>query len=405
MGIRGLIVLGVIAGCAHAPAPPPAPAAAAPPVEADAECDAQSDADRCFQLGVQHQLANRLATDDPVARRSFALACDRGAGRGCLYLAQELLITNDLTNAIQRATRGCELANREACGFAGEIAHRAFLVTKDASWRTTACGFGSVEACVGMLRAGEALPATKTNLVALYTIACKNHVAAACTALPGLIEAERDLLLRLVAAIGKQDAAVFGELAAEPLDVGPVGDDNACTAVGRQPAVDVHAAQLACLAPLGLHVEAASEPRAAPVVLDRRGEEWAVDVVDHRVASITRKHPFGPRPVAAPGGGPGSVPPQALEVYRIAGDKLIVPTDADKTMIHNSGQSRFLGSFKLCLDTRGEVANVAMLKSTGIFGYDRRIERTLYSWRYRPFLVDGQPTAVCTAVTFIYSQR
>jgi protein TonB len=29
----------------------------------------------------------------------------------------------------------------------------------------------------------------------------------------------------------------------------------------------------------------------------------------------------------------------------------------------------------------------------------------MLAWRYYPFLVGGEPTPVCTAVTFIYSQR
>jgi hypothetical protein len=32
------------------------------------------------------------------------------------------------------------------------------------------------------------------------------------------------------------------------------------------------------------------------------------------------------------------------------------------------------------------------------------IEHKMLDWRYRPFLVDGKPTAVCTEVTFIYQQ-
>ena len=46
-----------------------------------------------------------------------------------------------------------------------------------------------------------------------------------------------------------------------------------------------------------------------------------------------------------------------------------------------------------------------MLRSTGVIPYDRRIEREIYAWRYRPFLVNGEATPVCTAVTFVYSQH
>jgi len=29
----------------------------------------------------------------------------------------------------------------------------------------------------------------------------------------------------------------------------------------------------------------------------------------------------------------------------------------------------------------------------------------IYAWRYRPFLIDGEPAPACTAVTFIYAQQ
>lgn len=45
------------------------------------------------------------------------------------------------------------------------------------------------------------------------------------------------------------------------------------------------------------------------------------------------------------------------------------------------------------------------LRSTGFPAYDEKILRELRQWQYRPFLVNGKPVAVCTAVTFIYSQR
>jgi protein TonB len=46
-----------------------------------------------------------------------------------------------------------------------------------------------------------------------------------------------------------------------------------------------------------------------------------------------------------------------------------------------------------------------MLKSTGAIAYDRKIEREIYGWRYRPFILNGEPTPVCTTVTYVYSQH
>ena len=53
----------------------------------------------------------------------------------------------------------------------------------------------------------------------------------------------------------------------------------------------------------------------------------------------------------------------------------------------------------------GNVASVTQLKSTGFAAHDARIIEQMRTWTYRPFLIDGKPAPVCTAVTFIYSQH
>jgi hypothetical protein len=99
------------------------------------------------------------------------------------------------------------------------------------------------------------------------------------------------------------------------------------------------------------------------------------------------------------------VPPGALEASRIAGEKQIEPDDVTKTEIQRSGQSRLSATFKVCLTASGSIATVTMLKSSKFSAYDHKIESTISNtWRYRPFLVGGTPTPVCTAVTFMYSQ-
>jgi hypothetical protein len=71
-----------------------------------------------------------------------------------------------------------------------------------------------------------------------------------------------------------------------------------------------------------------------------------------------------------------------------------------------TGKDRLVGTYKLCLTASGNIQSVGQLKSTGFPAYDAKIQNTIRGeWRYRPFLVNGQPAAVCTAVTFIYTQR
>jgi len=116
--------------------------------------------------------------------------------------------------------------------------------------------------------------------------------------------------------------------------------------------------------------------------------------------------PPPPPPPPPPPAPPQVVPPTALEASRVSGEKNIVPDDVTKTEISRSGKDRLIGSFKLCLSTAGEIASVTQLKSTGFGAYDRKILNTIRGeWRYKPFEVNGKPVPVCTAVTFIYSQK
>lgn len=97
-----------------------------------------------------------------------------------------------------------------------------------------------------------------------------------------------------------------------------------------------------------------------------------------------------------------NVRPAELEPLRLTGTKLVVPDDVDKVELHGK---RLVGSFKLCLGEDGRYEQGTLLKSTGVPGYDAKIASAMMAWTYRPYLVDGVPVPVCTAVTFIYTQR
>ena len=102
---------------------------------------------------------------------------------------------------------------------------------------------------------------------------------------------------------------------------------------------------------------------------------------------------------------PTSVPPRLLEANRISGEKVIVPDDETKARIMESKKDRVIGSFKLCISVTGTVASITTLKSTGYPAYDGRIDREMRKWKYTPYLVNGTPQPVCTAITFIYAQK
>lgn len=95
-------------------------------------------------------------------------------------------------------------------------------------------------------------------------------------------------------------------------------------------------------------------------------------------------------------GGPAVIAPSRLEVFRIAGEKMILPDDL--------GFSR-RATVKFCVDESGRVTTVAVLQASGDDRYDAKVMATVHHWAYRPVVVDGQPTAVCSAITFIYNHR
>jgi TonB family protein len=100
------------------------------------------------------------------------------------------------------------------------------------------------------------------------------------------------------------------------------------------------------------------------------------------------------------------ITPGALDANRVAGDKEIIPDENTQSEIGRSGQDKINGSYKLCVAPDGNVTSVTQLKSTGFPAYDNKIQSTIRGkWRYKPFIVDGKATTVCTAVRFVYSQK
>jgi hypothetical protein len=108
---------------------------------------------------------------------------------------------------------------------------------------------------------------------------------------------------------------------------------------------------------------------------------------------------------APPPPAPQVVAPTQLEAVRLTGDPRIAPDDDTKVAIRDAGKTKVVASFKLCASTTGAVYSVTMLKSSGFPGYDAQLKAGIQTWTYRPFVVEGKAVPVCTAVTFVYSQK
>src|SRR5262249_4694994 len=122
-------------------------------------------------------------------------------------------------------------------------------------------------------------------------------------------------------------------------------------------------------------------------------------------SALVASAPPPPPPPPPPPAPPQVVPPTALEPLRLTGDKRILPDEVTKTEIERSDKDKVVASFKLCIDTSGQVTTVIQLKTSGFASYDNKLAAGMRAWTFKPFLLNGRPTPVCTAETFIYSKR
>ena len=96
---------------------------------------------------------------------------------------------------------------------------------------------------------------------------------------------------------------------------------------------------------------------------------------------------------------PTVVKGSVLEKHRLTGNPQIEPDPADLSQL---GGKSATGVVKLCVDTAGKVSTVQVLRSSGLPGYDAKIEREVKTWTFRPVMGEGQPVDVCTVMIFIH---
>jgi hypothetical protein len=165
----------------------------------------------------------------------------------------------------------------------------------------------------------------------------------------------------------------------------------------------------------GTHVREASTPNAARLVQAAIGD-WSFKpfVVGGQPLPVCALVPVGkpfakvvehariPMPTRMPD---GKLMISPTSLHRTVGKMGIVPDDETKTAIQKAGIGRVVGTFQFCISEAGQVQDLAMLRSTGVPPYDAKILREISHWEYEPYIDDGKPTSVCTAVTFIYTQK
>jgi len=102
---------------------------------------------------------------------------------------------------------------------------------------------------------------------------------------------------------------------------------------------------------------------------------------------------------------PEIVPAKLIEGSLIYGDPQIRPPDDVRSAMQAASQSQLVTAVQMCLDRRGHVSRLHLIKSSGYPAYDQRILDEMRDWRYRPYEVNDQPIPICTAITFLYRMR
>lgn len=371
----------------------------------------------CVKLGILHEIETGIPRDDAVARRYFNHACNRGAPMGCLYLAQDTDVAGGSPREVARAAqRGCEMGSIEAC----DLLINLYVAYRDEEaathWATETCRVGFFNGCQYLIAHNGSLPKTIEDPVHFYREACDRKISLACLTLPDVVQTESDVLRGVVAAAAKQDTTAFAKLAADGIYMENLEFNDPDCARQFSGIVVLNAAQhrafLRCLANVGVHVEAAADPRSPPSLAYRPDMKLAVKVRDGIVQELLAFSSSKASPATGaartgtnPHAGFRNVASGIMETIRIAGEKEIYPDPITRDRISALGTHKLVGSFKLYVNARGAITSVTMLTSTGSMPYDRKIERTIYSWRYQPFMIDGKPTPVSTIVTYIYTQR
>jgi TonB family protein len=92
-------------------------------------------------------------------------------------------------------------------------------------------------------------------------------------------------------------------------------------------------------------------------------------------------------------------------MQRIDGNKLISPDALTVASIIRAEKTNVIGVFNVCIDSKGDVADVSMVRSTRFPAYDAKLQRQMRTWKYQPVLLAGLPAPVCTKITFVYQQK
>lgn len=98
-----------------------------------------------------------------------------------------------------------------------------------------------------------------------------------------------------------------------------------------------------------------------------------------------------------------TISPKEMEALRAGGEPRVAPDAQDQLLVEKCAVPRVMAALKLCIDAQGAPLVVKLLRSSRLPAYDAKLIAAMRTWRYKPYLVDGAPAEVCTAVTFLFA--
>lgn len=99
------------------------------------------------------------------------------------------------------------------------------------------------------------------------------------------------------------------------------------------------------------------------------------------------------------------VPPNVAKGLRLSGNEQIYPPEMTRVEMLHQGKDVVQATVQVCVGARGSVDNVRLLKATGFRDYDEVLTREIREWKYKPYLVDGKASPMCTVSVIIYRMR
>jgi serine/threonine-protein kinase len=113
------------------------------------------------------------------------------------------------------------------------------------------------------------------------------------------------------------------------------------------------------------------------------------------------KQPASPAPVAPKV--PATLVPPATLKGLIASSTSIEPPDNVQHQMMRDEVKKASAVIKVCIGNDGAVTTASVARSSGYPAYDQELVAGVRTWRYRPYMVNGQATPACSAVAFAFA--